>query len=42
MCNDADAAVLAEQWVGTAKGGVKDFIMLSMARLHALIDDGGG
>ncbi|RLN88223.1 hypothetical protein BBJ28_00008530 [Nothophytophthora sp. Chile5] len=29
VCNDADAAILAEQWVGTAKGGVKDFIMLS-------------
>ncbi|KAF4325019.1 hypothetical protein BBO99_00000589 [Phytophthora kernoviae] len=30
VCNDADAAILAEQWVGTAKGGVKDFIMLTL------------
>jgi predicted NBD/HSP70 family sugar kinase len=32
VCNDADAAILAEQWVGTAKGGIKDFIMLSTLR----------
>ncbi|KAF1787973.1 ROK family [Phytophthora cactorum] len=30
VCNDADAAILAEQWVGTAKGGIKDFIMLTL------------
>ncbi|KAK1948246.1 Glucokinase [Phytophthora citrophthora] len=30
VCNDADAAILAEQWVGTAKGGIQDFIMLSV------------
>ena len=29
VCNDADAAILAEQWVGAAKGGIKNFIMLS-------------
>ncbi|UIZ26619.1 hypothetical protein KXD40_002012 [Peronospora effusa] len=29
--NDADAAILAEQWVGAAKGQVKDFIMLSFS-----------
>ncbi|CAI5725939.1 unnamed protein product [Peronospora effusa] len=28
--NDADAAILAEQWVGAAKGQVKDFIMLTL------------
>ncbi|CAH0477348.1 unnamed protein product [Peronospora belbahrii] len=30
VCNDADAAILAEQWVGAAKGQVKDFIMLTL------------
>ncbi|OWZ24853.1 Glucokinase [Phytophthora megakarya] len=30
VCNDADAAILAEQWVGTAKGGIQDFIMLTL------------
>ncbi|EEY65839.1 glucokinase, putative [Phytophthora infestans T30-4] len=30
VCNDADAAILAEQWVGTAKGDIKDFIMLTL------------
>ncbi|CEG48645.1 glucokinase [Plasmopara halstedii] len=30
VCNDADAAILAEQWVGTARSGVKDFIMLTL------------
>ncbi|KAG7393570.1 hypothetical protein PHYPSEUDO_007407 [Phytophthora pseudosyringae] len=30
VCNDADAAVLAEQWVGTAKNGIKTFIMLTL------------
>lgn len=30
VCNDADAAILAEQWVGTAKANVTNFIMLSM------------
>uniref|UniRef100_M4BID6 Glucokinase n=1 Tax=Hyaloperonospora arabidopsidis (strain Emoy2) TaxID=559515 RepID=M4BID6_HYAAE len=29
ICNDADAAILAEQWVGAAKGGIKNFVMLS-------------
>lgn len=28
LCNDADAAILAEQWVGTASG-IKNFLMLS-------------
>ncbi|CAI5712095.1 unnamed protein product [Hyaloperonospora brassicae] len=30
VCNDADAAILAEQWVGAAKGGIKNFIMLTL------------
>ncbi|KAI9906519.1 hypothetical protein PsorP6_004112 [Peronosclerospora sorghi] len=35
VCNDADAAILAEQWVGAASGGINDFIMLStMANIY--------
>ncbi|DBA03306.1 TPA: hypothetical protein N0F65_011665 [Lagenidium giganteum] len=30
LCNDADAAVLAEQWVGSAKDNIKNFIMLTL------------
>ncbi|KAG6609885.1 putative glucokinase [Phytophthora cinnamomi] len=30
VCNDADAAVLAEQWVGSAKGDIKTFTMLTL------------
>ncbi|TMW60679.1 hypothetical protein Poli38472_000721 [Pythium oligandrum] len=30
MCNDADAAILAEKWIGSAKGGIKNFIMLTL------------
>ncbi|GLD91734.1 hypothetical protein PINS_up000267 [Pythium insidiosum] len=30
MCNDADAAILAEQWVGSARGQVSNCIMLTI------------
>jgi hypothetical protein len=29
VVNDADAAILAELWVGCAKDGIHDFIMIS-------------
>lgn len=29
VCNDADAAILAEYWVGTARSNVQHFLMLS-------------
>jgi glucokinase len=29
LCNDADAAVMAEHWVGSAKEGIDNCIMLS-------------
>lgn len=38
LCNDADAAILAERWVGTAKDNVKNFIMFSEHMFNALCD----
>lgn len=36
VCNDADAATLAEHWVGSAKDGLGSVVMISTSSGHSL------